>query len=934
MNAEENLSGFYWFLEDASRFIGSDADSGSFDLIPSTIHGLFNALNDQRSNHFYLTLSAVEVQSNTGQKSTDLFSEIQYDLDPEGKRMEELKQGAISWKRTISCCSDDETTELVAATVAEAAHYLDAALEFSRRLQESSDTSKTPGHLFFTFHVYRNHSGVSVTIPSELVIPIITKVEEKVETAQVRSPMASHSRRFKSRSGHKTQVGTITNELWVDGPNAITSFLVSPHSVEKLPHSPLRRRSESVSEREKFSGARGQTNTADKGIPDGKAFDNHENFERKLESRMRKLDWSNEPLDSAKIAKQLEALLTPRFNRKFSHDDAFRQTRQHKQIDQNQQTTITSDFPVMTNLKHDSFPAGVGGITRGVKPFVKQWVERQNQAFIGYCVEQPFTSKHGGKQPRGITKTDGYCRIANDSIEIPQFPRKHRYHESKITVEAEDILITPNDSASHSRSLPRQVTPDMLSTTQHHPIGPAADDLSRVARWVESVSAPDQSPPVISNGCSKHPLQCSPICKNCNRTAYTANLPKSPEITGRGSSAPAARFRPHHEAVVLHTIEDSQQPQSTSTNAPSDPHKPDGASDPGVHGERSFGSVSGLDTITEGLKTSPLRKPVLKRFVDLFVCSPAANRRRQQCSPHVEQPQHQQSGHVSKMCAPFFGGVSTESGVGEGEAGPEGDILSIDSVGMLFTSMSKGSGAVGDERLFLESEKTGRRGSKGNQSIALKHREEPQSGRIRIKEAGTRHRFGFPQSPLFTKRNAGHDVIPLDTNSPVSPHANALPSLQIWHSAQSSKEHQQQDSMAFHCQDKTAAECDVVECELIETELAHLAILKLNKKEEVALQDMRMVVMQAVDMRVFYEMTVNSLHSRRVVGHIHGHQVELRKQPLRPHQSDFVASAIVTSQASAMIPEVLTTSFTDTTTVSMTGDTMLASTASRSKKFP
>lgn len=55
----------------------------------------------------------------------------------------------------------------------------------------------------------------------------------------------------------------------------------------------------------------------EKGVPDGKAFDSHENFEHQIESRMRKLNWSNDPADSAKIAKQLEALITPRIDRKI-----------------------------------------------------------------------------------------------------------------------------------------------------------------------------------------------------------------------------------------------------------------------------------------------------------------------------------------------------------------------------------------------------------------------------------------------------------------------------------------------------------------------------------------------------------------------------------------------------------------------------------------
>lgn len=47
--------------------------------------------------------------------------------------------------------------------------------------------------------------------------------------------------------------------------------------------------------------------------------------------------------------------------------------------------------------------------------------------------------------------------------------------------------------------------------------------------------------------------------------------------------------------------------------------------------------------------------------------------------------------------------------------------------------------------------------------------------------------------------------------------------------------------------------------------------------------------------------------------------------------SDFAASALVMTQTSTAIPELLTASFTDTVTVSQTGDTMQASTTSRSK---
>ncbi|KAM3172883.1 hypothetical protein ACTXT7_013637 [Hymenolepis weldensis] len=339
-----------------------------------------------------------------------------------------------------------------------------------------------------------------------------------------------------------------------------------------------------------------------------------------------------------------------------------------------------------------------------------------------------MSPKHGNKQPRGTTKADTHFHTANKTAETPQPSRKHRNHESKKQTEADDLIITPNDSASHSRSLPRHVTPEMLWATQRHPVDPAPDNLSRVARWVESVSTPEQNPNVMPKGCSKHPLQHSLLCKSCNKTTLAPNPPKSPEISVRVNSAPAARFRSHRGPMAIHTIEESQQTQPASIKTPLDPRKPDGASDPGIHRDRSFGSISGLNTKEEGLKTSPMRKPVLKRFADLFVCSPSANRRRQHSSPR-----HQQAQHVSKMCVPFFGGVSAESGTSELETGPHEGDLSIDSVGMLFTSMSKGSGPVGDESLFFKSEKTGRAESGGNHRNTEKHSEETQLGRLRIK---------------------------------------------------------------------------------------------------------------------------------------------------------------------------------------------------------
>ncbi|KAL5970950.1 hypothetical protein TSMEX_001257, partial [Taenia solium] len=133
------------------------------------------------------------------------------------------------------------------------------------------------------------------------------------------------------------------------------------------------------------SGGRIQT-TVEKGVPDGKACNTHENLERKLESRMRKLNWSTDSSGTSKIVKQLEALLTPRSDRKIRRGDSFFETRQQIQSDQIQQTP--TEVLVVTNWKYDSFPVGSSGAMRGVKPFVKEWVERQNQAIVGYFADQ------------------------------------------------------------------------------------------------------------------------------------------------------------------------------------------------------------------------------------------------------------------------------------------------------------------------------------------------------------------------------------------------------------------------------------------------------------------------------------------------------------------------------------------------------------------
>eukprot|EP00108_Taenia_solium_P011978 TsM_000910800 transcript=TsM_000910800 gene=TsM_000910800 len=575
----------------------------------------------------------------------------------------------------------------------------------------------------------------------------------------------------------------------------------------------------------------------------------------------------------------------------------------------------------------------------------------------------PTSPKHGCKQVRATGQTGTLCHVASKAAETPQISRTYRSHEGKKQVDLDDLMITPDDSVSHSHSLPRHVTTEVLWTTQTHQVSPAVDNLSRVARWVESVSTSEHTTPALSKGCSKHPLQRSPLCKSCSKGVTYSSAPKSPEITGRGSSAPAARFRAHHGTMVFQAIEENQ-PQPTA-NPPSDSRKPDGASDPGLHRDHSFGSVSGLDTITEGLKASPLRKPVLKRFADLFVCSPSSNRRRQQ---HASQ--QQQSASVNKICTPFFGGVGSSGGSGR-EVATEGDLLSIDSAGMLFTSLSKGRG--GEESLFLESEQTSRTANSGNQQGTEKSCEEGQQGRLRIKEAGTKHRLGFLQSPLFSKCGPS-SAVPSEALPSATPQTAPAPSLQRFYS---NLQHQQQDSMAFHCQ--------VVFEKSPHTHCHHKCVSQSSSSglgsEHSEQQSLRCHCLVAQSGGRIRRCRMRTHRTRTGVpaspegvneggaltttkytcasggGHASsGYESVLRDDSELSSQSssggsypwpsvgakeaacqtmpcDLAESSIAAPQTSSMTPEMLTTSFTDTVSVSANGDTMLASITSKSKFF-
>uniref|UniRef100_A0A5K3EGU6 Kinesin motor domain-containing protein n=1 Tax=Mesocestoides corti TaxID=53468 RepID=A0A5K3EGU6_MESCO len=780
----------------------------------------------------------------------------------------------------------------------------------------------------------------------------VQKTEEVSNTVPVCSPFLPHHRRFKSRAGHKASVATATNELWVDGPRATAPSASTSCSAENLGHleTASRSKSDSVSEKDQSSIVPTQA-TVEKGVPDGKSCNAHTNcnLERKLEVCSR---WPLGPADSlggTRTARQLEAILTPRSDRKLRRGDAYLERKQLKQIDQCQQTTTSTEFPVLAGRRHDAFPVGSSGAVRGVKPFVKEWVERQNQAIAGCLTDKPTSPKHGHRQMRIASKIEKHCQLTSKTPETPRISQKHREPGGKKQVDVDDITIPPNDPTTHSRSLPRHATADMLWPAQSHQAGPTLDNLSRVARWVESVSTPEPAllPPSI--GCSKHPHFQSPLCKNCNK-GISHGSTKSPEVSGRGSSAPAARHRSRRGPVVFHSTEDTQMQQPHPTvNISSDPRKPDGASDPGLNRDRSFGSVSGLDTITEGFKFSPLRKPVLKRFADLFVCSPSTNRHRQQYA-------QQQSGQVSKMCAPLFGGS------GKPQASEE-DSISIDSAGMLFTSLSKGGR---DESLFLESEQTGQAPTSGNQHRVDRHCEEGQGG-LRIKEAGAKHRFGFLQSPLFGKRSTSR-ACPDD----ITPTSH--PSLQASTPFQGHYQKQQQDSMAFHCQiiiekspqvaghHKCVSQSSSSGLGSEHSEQHSLRCHCCSAQGEIRARRCRMRAHRnrgSVAMLTDVEIDESPLTNVKcsIGGSGGGHASSGYESVLRDDSeissrsssggsypspavgakeaacqtmpSELDAGSPAAPQGTPMISDVLTASFTETVTVSATGDTMLASVTSK-----
>lgn len=102
-----------------------------------------------------------------------------------------------------------------------------------------------------------------------------------------------------------------------------------------------------------------------------------------------------------------------------------------------QQTS--TEVLVVTNWKYDSFPVGSSGVMRGVKPFVKEWVERQNQAIVGYFADQvrlrvdKFFVSFGGSPCSSIIKLSFSLSFYGCAVRI-YFQCYYRVQRSKSAI--------------------------------------------------------------------------------------------------------------------------------------------------------------------------------------------------------------------------------------------------------------------------------------------------------------------------------------------------------------------------------------------------------------------------------------------------------------------------------------------------------------------
>ncbi|KAL7060157.1 hypothetical protein AAHC03_09859 [Spirometra sp. Aus1] len=269
-----------------------------------------------------------------------------------------------------------------------------------------------------------------------------------------------------------------------------------------------------------------------------------------------------------------------------------------------------------------------------------------------------------------------------------------------------------------SRSLPR--TGNAAAWDQQSPFGDSS--LTRVARWVESVSKESSSgclgPITCKLSTFKDPVT-SPMPGHHLRRLPPSRAPPAGAIASaaitldtevkipqadpgsRIGSAPAERFpSPHCLATIKPLKENTTASQcqiysGTRTDSTRcDSRKPDGASDPGLVREphphsterkqkhQQVSSSEFCQTELPRQRVVSKRQTRLRRFADFFVCSPNVPTR-QNAAAAAGPGTRPSTSRVRRMCAPFFW-PSLARDARESELSD--DVLSVDSVGMLFTT--------------------------------------------------------------------------------------------------------------------------------------------------------------------------------------------------------------------------------------------------------
>uniref|UniRef100_A0A0V0J1K0 Uncharacterized protein n=1 Tax=Schistocephalus solidus TaxID=70667 RepID=A0A0V0J1K0_SCHSO len=373
-----------------------------------------------------------------------------------------------------------------------------------------------------------------------------------------------------------------------------------------------------------------------------------------------------------------------------------------------------------------------------VTPFVKEWIENQNNVFSSgpresllqpaqptsdgdtwpqiHTILNPISCLEG--QVETIIKSGPAVEVATPLTSIrSRFGRNAASKGARGRDSPMRIVFPINNKypLTPSRSLPR--TNNTEGWIQRSPFTDSS--LSRVARWVESVSKETSSgspgmPTAKSPKARHQPKHLPPSCGAPIGAPASAALPLNSDVkvpqTNAGSrigSAPAvhshhalhclAHFKPVEDTIpVLQCLSGSGVAAGA---AKYDLHKPGGASDPGFSQDLHLYSREKEPKQQQQQQPAnnvgcpmelPKQKAVSKRqnrthkrlqkFADFFVCSPHAPAR-QNTAMLTGPGTRPSTARVRKMCAPFFWPSR--------ERERSDDVLSVDSVGMLFTTSVK-----------------------------------------------------------------------------------------------------------------------------------------------------------------------------------------------------------------------------------------------------